>query len=167
MWRTRSTPSPVYNAQVRNEEALSYFKEALSIYRESLGDRHPLVAATLNNIADVYYRQGRCEEALAYYEALSIYRESLGDWHFSVAATLHNIASVYDSQSRDEEALPYYEEALSIKKESLGDRHPIVVTLVHFCHRSLLQLRNDGLGIGMHSDNSCVNAKVFQKVPNA
>ncbi|GBG34394.1 Kinesin light chain 3, partial [Hondaea fermentalgiana] len=49
-------------------EALQMLEEALSIKKESLGDRHPSVATTLNNIAGVYRAQGRYEEALAYYE---------------------------------------------------------------------------------------------------
>ncbi|GBG24494.1 Kinesin light chain 3 [Hondaea fermentalgiana] len=50
--------------------------------------------------------------------------ESLGDRHPSVATTLKGIAGVYDSQGRYVEALAYFEEALSINREALGDRHP-------------------------------------------
>ncbi|GBG35209.1 Kinesin light chain, partial [Hondaea fermentalgiana] len=58
----------------------------------SLGDRHPSVATTLNNIAFVYRAQGRYEEALAYYEeALSIRKESLGNRHPFVVIVLNNI----------------------------------------------------------------------------
>ncbi|GBG32535.1 Solute carrier family 22 member 15 [Hondaea fermentalgiana] len=113
-------------------EALHMLEEALSIRKECLGDRHPSVAQTLNNIAGVYRNQGRYEEALAYYEeALSIRKESLGDRHPSVASTLYNIANVYKAQGRYEEALACYEEALSIRKESLGDRHPLVATTLN------------------------------------
>ncbi|GBG25815.1 Kinesin light chain 3 [Hondaea fermentalgiana] len=114
------------------DSALANYEEALSIRKEALGDRHPDVATTLNNIAGVYDDQGRYEEALAYYEeALLIRKKSLGDRHPDVATTLSGIASVYYSRSRDEEALANYEEALSIREEALGDRHPDVATTLN------------------------------------
>ncbi|GBG35065.1 Kinesin light chain [Hondaea fermentalgiana] len=56
----------VYDSHGRYEEALAYYEEALSRGKGSLGDRHPDVATTLNNIALVYASQGRYEKALAY-----------------------------------------------------------------------------------------------------
>ncbi|GBG26081.1 Kinesin light chain [Hondaea fermentalgiana] len=46
-------------------EALQMLEEALSIRKESLGDRYLDVAATLHKIAGAYGSQGRYEEALA------------------------------------------------------------------------------------------------------
>ncbi|GBG30435.1 Kinesin light chain 3 [Hondaea fermentalgiana] len=77
-------------------EALQMLEEALSIRKESLGDRHPYVATTLNNIAYVYKAKGRYEEALTYWEeALSILKESLGDRHPYVAAVLESIQGTW------------------------------------------------------------------------
>ncbi|GBG27915.1 Kinesin light chain 1 [Hondaea fermentalgiana] len=137
----------LFNSQGLSNEALTNFEEALSIRKEILGDRHPDVATTLNNIASVYDSQGRYEEALANFEeAQSIRRESLGDRHPDVGGTLNNIAAVYSSQSRYEEALAYYEEDLSISKESLGDRHPdVAITLIGIANEAL-SIRRESLG---------------------
>ena len=73
------------------------------------------MAATLNNIGNVYMNQGRYAEALkAHEKALRITRAALGDDHPDVAATLNNIGNVYQRQGRYAEALEAYEEALRI-----------------------------------------------------
>ncbi|CAK9011418.1 Kinesin light chain (KLC), partial [Durusdinium trenchii] len=48
-----------------------------------------------------------------------------------VDGTLNNIAQVYKAQGKYDEALRYYVEALEIKREQLGDRHPSVATTLN------------------------------------
>ena len=57
-------------------------KIGLRIRSEKLGDDHPLVADTYNNMACVYDNQGKYDEALAMHEeSLSIKLKKLGDDH--------------------------------------------------------------------------------------
>ena len=49
--------------QGRYDEALEAYEDALRIQRAKLGDDHPDVAATRNNLGLVYYSQGRHAEA--------------------------------------------------------------------------------------------------------
>ena len=74
-------------------------------------DEHALIATTLGCIANVFYSQGRYEDALSNYEkSLAIYRRMFGkDEHALIATILHNIAQVYDSQGRYEDALSNFE----------------------------------------------------------
>ena len=75
------------------------YEKALSISLKKLGDDHPRVADTYNNMAGVYYNQGKYEEALAMYEkALSIRLKKLGDDHPDVAMTYNNMANVYNTK---------------------------------------------------------------------
>ena len=61
---------------------MALYEKALSITLKKLGDDHPSVATTYNNMANVYDNQGKYEEALAMYEkALSISLKKLGDDH--------------------------------------------------------------------------------------
>jgi len=47
-----------------------------------LGDNHPHVATSLNNLAQLYYYKGRYSEAEPLYlEAINIFREGLGENH--------------------------------------------------------------------------------------
>ena len=75
------------------------YEKALSIKLKKLGDDHPDVATTYNNMALVYTKQGKYNEALAMYEkALSIRLKKLGDDHPRVADTYVNIGIVYDEK---------------------------------------------------------------------
>ncbi len=90
-----------------------------------LGDNHPDVATSLNNLAGLYSSQGRYEEAEPLYvQALEMRKHILGDNHPLVATSLNNLAGLYRSQGRYEDAEPLYLEALSILVSRLGDNHP-------------------------------------------
>ncbi|MEM9908006.1 MAG: CHAT domain-containing tetratricopeptide repeat protein, partial [Cyanobacteria bacterium P01_D01_bin.44] len=105
------------------------YQEDLDILREQMGERHPLVATSLNNLANLYQEQGRYVEAEPrYQEALDILREQLGERHPDVATSLNNLANLYVNQGRYVEAEPLYQEALAIYREQLGERHPDVAT---------------------------------------
>jgi len=104
-------------------------KRSLVIEEKSLGQDHPDVAANLNILAQLYYYQGRYEEALPLFQrSLAIQRKSLGQDHPDVAANLNNIAQIYSSQGRYAEALPLYQCSLAIWEKALGQDHPNVAT---------------------------------------
>ncbi|KAJ1463766.1 expressed protein, partial [Baffinella frigidus] len=63
-------------------------EKGLAIKIKALGEDHPDVAATYNNIASVYDKQGKHEMALELYEkGLAIKIKALGEDHPSVATT--------------------------------------------------------------------------------
>ena len=102
----------------KNKEALALYEQALPIMRE-VGDRAG-EAATLNNMARVYYATGRPGKALELYEQALPIRREVGD-RAGEAATLNNMALVYDATGRPGKALELYEQALPITRE-VGDR---------------------------------------------
>lgn len=53
----------IYTSQSRYSEAGSLYKQALGIFKKSLGQNHIRVALTLKNIAELYKKTGREEEA--------------------------------------------------------------------------------------------------------
>ena len=83
------------------------------------------MATSLNNLAALYYSQGRYEEAEPLYlEALDLRKQLLGDNHPDVAQSLNNLAYLYQSQGRYTEAEPLYLEAINIATQALGENHP-------------------------------------------
>jgi tetratricopeptide (TPR) repeat protein len=71
----------IYGGSSQGEftKALDFFEHALNIEKEAETLDHSRVAATLNNIAGVYYNQGNYSEALNYFEqVLNIQHEMLG-----------------------------------------------------------------------------------------
>ncbi len=76
------------------------YKEA-----EEFGERDPRYATTLNNLAFLYYAQGRYVEAEPLYQrALAIRENALGPEHPDVATSLNSLAKLYQAQGRNEDA---------------------------------------------------------------
>ena len=101
-------------------EAEPLVERALRIDEAVHGPRHPDVAGSLNNLAELYQAQGKYEEAEPLYQhALGIREEVLGPRHPDVAGSLNNLAELYQAQGKYEEAEPLYERALGIREEVL------------------------------------------------
>ena len=104
-------------------------KQGLSAIKDRLGEEHPSVASSLNNLALLYHSQGRYAEAEPLLQqALELYKRLLGDEHSDVATSLNNLALLYHSQGRYAEAEPLLQQALSMRKRLLGDEHSDVAT---------------------------------------
>ena len=103
------------------------FQRCLKATQELLGDRHPDVASSINNLAILYESQGRYDEAEPLYiQSLSLRQELLEESHPDVAQSINNLAMLYESQGRYEEAEPLLKQALSLRQEFLSERHPDV-----------------------------------------
>ena len=93
--------------------------------KKLLGEEHPSVASSLNNLAYLYYSQGRYEEAEPLFiQSLDMRKKLLGEEHPDVATSLNNLAGLYYSQGRYEEAEPLYVQSLDMRKKLLGEEHP-------------------------------------------
>jgi tetratricopeptide (TPR) repeat protein len=88
----------------------------------------PDVAASYNNIAIIYKKQGKYEEALKVYtKSLDIKTRIYGgDNHPDVAKSYLGIGNVYDSQGQYERALENHQKALEIFIKVCGQDHPSV-----------------------------------------
>ncbi|MDZ8087166.1 MAG: tetratricopeptide repeat protein, partial [Nostoc sp. DedQUE12b] len=83
-----------------------------------------------NNLALLYYSQGRYSEAEPFYiQALALWRKLLGEEHPSLATSLNNLALLYGSQGRYSEAEPLLIQALDIFERRLGANHPNTVDM--------------------------------------
>jgi len=109
----------------KQQQALEYYQQALSIFREE-GDRYGESTA-LTNIGLVYDNLGKQQQALEYYQqALSIKREVGAGG----GTTLTHIGGIYAAQGKQQQALEYYQQALSISREE-GDRQEEGNTLTY------------------------------------
>ncbi|MEP0950136.1 MULTISPECIES: tetratricopeptide repeat protein [Cyanophyceae] len=116
-----------YNSQGRYGEAEPLYLEALTMYKQLLGEAHPAIADSLNNLAALYGSQGRYGEAEPLYlESLAMYKQLLGEAHPEVATSLNNLAGLYRFQGRYGEAESLYLKALTMRKQLLGEAHPKV-----------------------------------------
>jgi tetratricopeptide (TPR) repeat protein len=97
-----------------------------------LGKDHPDTALSLNNLAFLYYSQGKYAEAEPLYRrALDITEKALGKDHPSTARSLNNLALLYHSQRKYAEAEPLYQQLLTITEAALGSDHPALATTLN------------------------------------
>ncbi|MEH2177973.1 tetratricopeptide repeat protein, partial [Nostoc sp.] len=114
-----------YNGQGLYNQALPWYEQCLEVTKKRLGEEHPSVALSLNNLAGLYNSQGRYSQAEPIYiQALALRRKLLGEEHPDIAASLNNLAGLYDSQGRYSQAEPIYIQALALRRKLLGEEHP-------------------------------------------
>ena len=125
----------------RDGERWASFTDALL---RRLGPGHGLMEAwRANNLATVYYDQGRLEDALRMFgEALAMKVRAVGARHFDVAMSLDNEAEVLYQLGRTDEALQKSQQALDIFHETLGPGHPRVAG-AWASHAEYLNARGD------------------------
>ena len=83
------------------------------------------MAETRNNLATLYYAQGRYEEARPLYErALAVEQKKLGAAHPSLATTLSNLAELHRAEGQLDEAIKLHRRALDVREKALGPNHP-------------------------------------------
>ncbi|WP_073074163.1 CHAT domain-containing protein [Phormidesmis priestleyi] len=115
--------------QGKFNEAIPLAEQALSIHKRILGENHPDVAASLNNLALLYQNQGRYAEAEPLFkQSLELNKRLLGENHPDVATGLNNLAGLYQNQGRYAEAEPLFKQSLELNKRLLGENHPDVAT---------------------------------------
>src|SRR5205823_14160140 len=81
----------LYEAQGDNVKALPLLLQALDIYKQTLGDKPPDYAHSLNNLAVLYQAQGDYAKALPLFlQALEIKKQTLAGKHRNYAPWLIN-----------------------------------------------------------------------------
>jgi tetratricopeptide (TPR) repeat protein len=111
------------------DRAVDVSKKALEIAEKNVDSNHPLVATSLNNLAELYRVLGKYTQAESLHkQSLTICEKSLGPNHISTATSLNNLAELYKTQSQYAKAEPLYKRALAIYVKALGKDHPFVTT---------------------------------------
>jgi tetratricopeptide (TPR) repeat protein len=103
------------------------FLEAIEIETAVLGEDHPSIATTRENLGNVYFREKKLDLTARNLEVvLAMRRKALGDDSEPVARTLANMAAVYMSSGNLEAAGRTYPEAVERLRRKLGPDHPDV-----------------------------------------
>ena len=89
---------------------LAALKEA-----EKFGEQDRRLTDSLNNLASLYYAQGKYAQAEPLLQrALAIREKALGPEHPDVARSVNNLAELYSAQGKYTQAEPYFQRALAI-----------------------------------------------------
>ncbi len=104
-----------------NGKAEEYSRRALDVALHDLPARHPLLAVSLNNLAQACRFQGKFLEAESYYrQAIGIWEDALGPQHPDLARGMMNLAAFYHERGREAGAEDLYKRAAAILEQSLG-----------------------------------------------
>ena len=99
---------------------------------ENFAPQDPVLAMSLNNLAEAYRAQGKYAQAEPLYRrALSIDEKVLGLGHPDTATDLNNLATLYFNQDRYAEAEPLYQRSLAIREKVLGPEDPNVASCLN------------------------------------
>jgi tetratricopeptide (TPR) repeat protein len=105
---------------------------ALSKLESDDKDIPAFVGTELNNIAALYSKQGKWQEAAAMLErALEIQARTVGTADVEYARTLNNLGVVSANENDYEKANQYYCQALKSRKDSLGVHHKDYALSLH------------------------------------
>jgi tetratricopeptide (TPR) repeat protein len=108
-------------------EARSYYERALAMREVTLGENHPAIANSLNNLGGLLRAQGDYTGARSYLErALTINEAMLGETHLDTANSLTNIGELLSELGDHAAARPYFERALAIKEAVLEENDPAI-----------------------------------------
>jgi tetratricopeptide (TPR) repeat protein len=111
-----------------NAEKLT--RKSTSIWKRVVGNEHPDTLTSKANLASIYSKQGRLNEAeMLKLEVLEASKRVLGGEHPNTITWKANLASTYAEQGRMNEAEMLKLEALETSKQVLGDEHPSTKTL--------------------------------------
>lgn len=102
-------------------------ERALLLQEGSLGATHPIVARTLDSLAELETKMGHPEEALPLAKrALQIREDRLGPEHPETSASLNTLGNLYWKQGDLSQAAQSFQRALAIVEQSVGPVHPVV-----------------------------------------
>lgn len=97
----------------------------MKVMKRVLPEEHPDTLNPMNNLANLYRRQGRYDEAeLLMVKTLEIRKRVLGEEHPHTLDSVNNLALLYAEQGHYDAAQPLYVRTLEIQKLVLGEEHP-------------------------------------------
>ena len=113
----------------RLNEADSLFSRALEIRRRAFGETHPLVAATLSDMADLRLSMGDTASALPLArQSFAIRQKIYGPDHPRAAASVQEMANAYARAGRLDLAEPLMRSVVPAQRRVRGDDHATVAS---------------------------------------
>lgn len=126
-------------------DSAHHLQRAYELRRNLLGAEHPDTLETMNDLARVYRRLQRFDEAEQLFrETIETARRVVGPENKLTLQPMNNLAVLYNRQERYEEAEPLYREVLEIRRRMLGADHPRTLVCMsnlaqHYASRFMLE----------------------------
>ncbi|CAF5157143.1 unnamed protein product [Rotaria sp. Silwood1] len=122
-------------------KSLDYFQKCLTIYQQTLPERHPYQAITYSNIGDVHRLMGDYEKAIAFHRKALNIQENVQCNPLQCATTYINLGETYRQMKDYTTALTYYEKGLEIREKKLPKSHSDLAVVYHNLSKLYLSTR--------------------------
>ncbi len=108
----------------RLNEAESTYVRAQEIVRKLFGDDHVHAAGLLSSVAEIAYRHGQYARSDSLYRRIEhIFKKNFPPYHPQHAVPANGIGRNFMATNQPESATAYLEEALLVRRKSLGNEH--------------------------------------------
>lgn len=146
------------------KRSLDYLQRSLTIGTKILGEEHPDVARTYDEIGMVYRIRGEYEKALKYHHlSLDIALKTYGEKHRNIAICYNSIGLIHNWLCENEKALEYFQKSLEIWLTVVGEEHPDVATCYNNIGIVYKQWREYDKALEYHLRSLAIRMKVYGK----
>lgn len=150
----------VYKSREEPEKALQYFLKALEIQKEREDQNNGI---TQTNIANIYFKQGKLDEAFKYYSEAKNNIDAhpnpraLGEWY-------NNIGAYYNARKYPEMALENWQKAVITFKE-IDDKFGLADTYLHLAEfRNTQNNKTKALDAAKNASELAKNTQVLEQI---
>jgi hypothetical protein len=117
-------------------------KTTLALKETVLGREHLDTLTSVNNLAQMLERQGKCKDAEAMNrQTLALYQTVLGREHPETLTSMSNLAGVLESQDKYEDAEAMNRQTLALRETVLGRKHSETLTSMYNLAHLFAKLR--------------------------
>ncbi|MDD2466182.1 MAG: tetratricopeptide repeat protein [Desulfobulbus sp.] len=110
------------------QKAGPLYKESMTVLAQKLGQEHPEMAVSWQQIGEFQETMGEYDKAVSLYKkALAILEKKRGPEHPALAAILRKLAALCVELELEPEAVPLYEKLVRIQEKALRPTHPQLV----------------------------------------
>lgn len=118
---TLKTLAQIFDDCNKDDQALKFYLEALSIYKTNFGVESVDVAHTLKHIGCIEIRVNYLDNAIQHLlESLDIFKMKQGEKSVDIADILHHLGRIFGKKAEYQRSLEYFEECLSLRESLLS-----------------------------------------------
>ena len=127
----------------QHQKAGSLYKEAMTALARKLGQDHPEMAVSWQQIGELQETLGEYDKAVSLYrKALEIMEKKRGPEHPALASILAKLAALCMELEMEPQAVPLYERLVRIQEKALRPNHPqLAISLTNLAESYRLQGR--------------------------
>lgn len=153
------------NSDGGTNETGKLLEEVVEVSKRVLGPKHLETLSSMENLAAVYWNEGKCKEAEELdIQVLETRRSVQGPTHPATVSAMSSLALVYTSLGRWKEAEELERQVVKHRNQAPGPEHPITINSMELLAKILKQLGNTSEALTLLK--TCANLRDNYYGPN-